>query len=106
MLKPVMNVEEVAQYLGFSAKKIYRLVEMNRIPASKVGRQYRFLKDVIDGWLEDKSILARPDWGQRLDLVLGGMRSRAARANVSPRDVEREIKQVRLENRERSSGGY
>jgi len=102
MLKPVMNVEEVAQYLGFSAKKIYRLVEMNMIPASKVGRQYRFLKDAIDGWLEDNSILARPDWDRRLDRVLGRMRTRAAKANVSAGDVRREIKQVRLEHRESS----
>lgn len=102
MLKSIMNIEEVADYLGFSTKKIYRLVETNKIPASKIGRQYRFLKDVVDDWLEDKNILVKPDWNQRLDRVLERMRKRASKANISAQDIEQEISKVRLEKRESS----
>jgi len=95
-----MNVEEVAQYLGFSIKKIYRLVETNRIPASKIGRQYRFLKEAIDDWLKDRNILAKPDWGQRLDRVLQNMQTKASKRAVSAKDIVQEIREVRSKNSE------
>ena len=98
MLKTIMDVEEIAEYLGFSAKKIYRLVETNKIPASKVGRQYRFMKEMIDCWLENKNILTTPNWGQRLDQVLARMRTRAL--GISAQEIEQEIKKARLEKRE------
>jgi excisionase family DNA binding protein len=56
MAKRIMDVGEVARYLGFSTKKIYRLAEDRKIPASRVGRQYRFVKKVIDEWLKDMSV--------------------------------------------------
>lgn len=46
-----MTVKEVAEYLGFSATKIYRLVESGEIPRVKVGGQYRFPRAIIDDWL-------------------------------------------------------
>lgn len=102
MLKAIMNIEEVAEYLGFSTKKIYRLVETNKIPASKIGRQYRFLKDVVDDWLEDKNILVRPDWGQRLDRALQKMRKRVSYENIRTQDIDREITETRSKKRENS----
>jgi excisionase family DNA binding protein len=29
---------------------------MKKIPASKIGRQYRFSKDIVDSWLRDRII--------------------------------------------------
>ena len=51
MQKNVMSVQETADYLGFSDAKVYKLIEAKKIPASRIGRQYRFLKDVLDMWL-------------------------------------------------------
>lgn len=99
MIKAIMDVEDVARYLGFSVKKIYRLVETNKIPASKVGRQYRFIKDVVDRWLKDSDILIRPDWDKRLDAVLNRMRAKASRKNIGAEDIAREINQVRSQRR-------
>ena len=56
MNKTIMDVGEIAKYLSFSTKKIYRLAEEHKIPAIRVGRQYRFVKLVIDEWLKEKSI--------------------------------------------------
>lgn len=100
MVKSIMNVEEVSNYLGFSVKKIYHLVETNKIPASRIGRQYRFVKAGIDDWLRDKNILGKPDWGQRLDLILGRMRAMASSSNITAKDIEREIRDVRAQKRE------
>ena len=56
MSEKIMDVGEIAKYLGFSTKKIYRLAEEGKIPASRVGRQYRFVKTLIDDWLQEMSL--------------------------------------------------
>ena len=57
MIREIMNVEEVAEYLGMGTAKIYQLVEKRQIPASKIGKQYRFPKRIIDAWLESNLIV-------------------------------------------------
>ncbi len=51
----LMTLEEVAGYLRVTKITIYRLLVRGRIPASKVGRQWRFDKTSIDEWLREKS---------------------------------------------------
>jgi len=48
----LMTVGEVADYLRVTEKTIYRLLEKGRIPATKVGRQWRFDIRLIDKWLQ------------------------------------------------------
>ena len=55
----LMTVEEVAAYLRVTKKTVYRLLERGSIPATKVGRQWRFDKGLIDEWLRPKSEWAR-----------------------------------------------
>lgn len=50
--KPIMNIREVAKYLGVSTMSIYRYVKQRKIPASRVGKFWRFRKEKIDAWLE------------------------------------------------------
>lgn len=95
MVKPIMNIKEVANYLNFSVKKLYRLVETRRIPASKVGRQYRFFRETITNWLKDQDIFLKPDWSARLDSILQKMRAQASKKKLRPQDIEREIKRAR-----------
>jgi len=59
MTKEIMDVREIAKYLGFGEKKIYQLIERGEIPVSKIGGQYRFLKKSIDQWLEGRQRLSR-----------------------------------------------
>ena len=50
-MSELMTLSEVAEYLRVTQKTIYRLLEQDRIPATKVGRQWRFKKKSIDEWL-------------------------------------------------------
>lgn len=50
------TLEEVASYLRVTKKTIYRLLENGGIPATKVGRQWRFDKASIDVWLRQGSV--------------------------------------------------
>ena len=51
-----MTVKDAADYLQLSKDQIYRLAQQGKIPASKVGRGWRFRKEKIDQWVEDQEI--------------------------------------------------
>ena len=48
----LLSTEEVLDYLNLNLKTVYRLVKAGKLPAVKVGRQWRFRKRDIDAWLE------------------------------------------------------
>ena len=50
-MSELMTLPELAQYLRFTRKTIYGLLKQGNIPAMKIGRKWRFDKDVIDSWL-------------------------------------------------------
>jgi len=55
-MSELMTVEELAAYLRVTKKTIYRLLRQGKIPAIKVGRQWRFEKARIDEWLHRSSV--------------------------------------------------
>ncbi|MBI4003690.1 MAG: helix-turn-helix domain-containing protein [Candidatus Omnitrophica bacterium] len=48
----IMTLREVAQYLGLHVMTVYKLTREGRVPAAKIGGQWRFKRDVLDDWLE------------------------------------------------------
>jgi excisionase family DNA binding protein len=46
-----LSVEEIAQHLGVSKESIYRWLERRKIPAHRVGRQWKFRATEVDGWV-------------------------------------------------------
>ena len=46
-----LTTEEVLEYLHVNLRTIYRLIKAGKIPAVRVGRQWRFRKRDIDAWL-------------------------------------------------------
>ncbi|MBI4369166.1 MAG: helix-turn-helix domain-containing protein [Elusimicrobia bacterium] len=55
----VMDIKELSGYLGLGKSKIYALISAKKIPASKIGRQYRFSRPLIDSWLQERVITDR-----------------------------------------------
>lgn len=49
-----LTTEEVLEYLQVNLRTVYRLIKAGKIPAVRVGRQWRFRKTDIDGWLESQ----------------------------------------------------
>jgi excisionase family DNA binding protein len=47
-----LTTEEVLEYLQVNLRTVYRLIKAGRIPAVRVGRQWRFRKTDLDAWLE------------------------------------------------------
>ena len=51
-----MDIKDLSDYLGLGKSKIYALIRHKKIPASRIGRQYRFSKEVVDQWLKERLI--------------------------------------------------
>jgi excisionase family DNA binding protein len=47
----LLTTKQVAQYLKIDKFTVYRLVAQRKLPAYKVGSQWRFNKKLIDKWL-------------------------------------------------------
>ena len=46
-----LTTEEVLEYLQINLRTVYRLIKAGKIPAIRVGRQWRFRKADLDEWL-------------------------------------------------------
>ena len=46
----IMTLEEVAAYLKVTPQTIYTWAQEKKIPAAKLGREWRFKKSIIDRW--------------------------------------------------------
>ncbi len=78
-----LTTEEVLEYLQVNLRTVYRLIKDGKIPAVRVGRQWRFRKRDIDAWLDSQ----RPRGSARAATITsaGTPPPRPAGANARPR---------------------
>jgi len=50
----ILTIDEVAQYLRLTPQTIYKWAQEKRIPAVKLGKEWRFRRSVIDKWFDDQ----------------------------------------------------
>ena len=48
----IMTVQDVARYLKLKPQTIYKWAQDGKIPAAKLGKEWRFRKSIIDKWLD------------------------------------------------------
>lgn len=53
--EPWLSVEEVADHLKISKESVYRWLEKGKIPAHRVGKQWRFKASEVDEWVKSGS---------------------------------------------------
>lgn len=51
MEKALLTASQVARYLRVDKFTVYRLVAQRKLPAFKVGNQWRFKRQMIEAWL-------------------------------------------------------
>jgi excisionase family DNA binding protein len=49
----IMTLEEVADYLRLKPQTIYSWAQEKKIPAAKLGKEWRFKKSIIDRWFNE-----------------------------------------------------
>jgi len=60
-MEELITIQQVANYLKVDRFTVYRLVTQKRIPAFKVGGQWRFKQEMIDSWLMRNSNMKNGD---------------------------------------------
>jgi len=51
-VQTLLTIDEVADFLRLSKDTVYRMVQSGKMPAAKVGTQWRFRRDEVESWLE------------------------------------------------------
>jgi len=57
----IMTVEDVARYLKLKPQTIYHWAQEGKIPAAKLGKEWRFRKSIIDRWIDEKISMSVQD---------------------------------------------
>ncbi len=55
MEETFLTTTEVLEYLQVNLRTVYRLIKAGKLPAVRVGRQWRFRKRDLDAWLESQA---------------------------------------------------
>lgn len=48
----ILTIEEVAAYLRLTPQTIYKWAQEKRIPAVKLGKEWRFRRSILDRWID------------------------------------------------------
>jgi excisionase family DNA binding protein len=49
----ILTIENLSSYLKIPKSTLYKLAQDGKLPGQKIGKDWRFRRDVIDRWLED-----------------------------------------------------
>jgi excisionase family DNA binding protein len=52
----ILTLEEVAEYLRLTPQTIYKWAQERRIPAVKLGKEWRFRRSILDRWLDEQMV--------------------------------------------------
>lgn len=85
-----LTTEEVLEHLQVNLRTVYRLIKSGRIPAVRVGRQWRFRKRDIEAWVETQRTRSGHRGQSRSPLPAG------QRARVLVVDDEEPIRELLL----------
>jgi excisionase family DNA binding protein len=58
-MEKLLTIEQIAEKLQISDTTLYKLARSGKIPAIKVGNQWRFKMEDIDRWLESQKVTNR-----------------------------------------------
>jgi excisionase family DNA binding protein len=50
----ILTIDEVAAYLRLTPQTIYKWAQEKRIPAVKLGKEWRFRRSIIDRWFDEQ----------------------------------------------------
>ena len=50
----IMTLEEVAAYLRLTPQTIYKWAQEGKIPAAKLGKEWRFRRSILDRWVDEQ----------------------------------------------------
>jgi len=55
----IMTVEEVAKFLKMKPQTVYKWAQEGRIPGTKLSKEWRFRRRILDEWLNTRITLSK-----------------------------------------------
>ncbi|MCA9413824.1 MAG: helix-turn-helix domain-containing protein [Candidatus Omnitrophica bacterium] len=55
----IMTVEEVARFLKMKPQTVYKWAQEGQIPGTKLGKEWRFRKSILDEWIDNSIALSK-----------------------------------------------
>lgn len=55
----VFTIDDLVVYLKLPKSTLYKLAQEGKVPGQKVGRHWRFHREMIDSWLKNQSGMER-----------------------------------------------
>lgn len=80
-----MTLEEVAQYLKVRPQTVYKWAQEEQIPGTKLGKEWRFRKTILDEWIDSSILLSKAGF----DLLLRSSQRTAQGKTWSAEELER-----------------
>jgi len=98
-----MTTREAAEYLKLHYMTVYKLTQQGRIPAFKIGRNWRFRKDLLDDWLAKRETAAEMSVllvnnDPEISKTLGEVVLRKGLNLVAVRSVEEALEELETDN--------
>ena len=59
MRNAYLSVDDVAQRFGVNSTTVYRLAQRGRLPAFKIGNQWRFSEEMLEAWVSEQTAAER-----------------------------------------------
>ena len=96
-MSSLLTTKEAAEYLRLNYMTVYKLAQRGRIPASKIGGNWRFKKDLLDSWLTEQATMVEgnvlvvdddPGVCELLNDVISGQRYKVVTVDSGERALE------------------
>lgn len=55
----IMTLEEVARYLKLKPQTVYKWAQEGQIPGTKLGKEWRFRRNILDEWIDASIVLSK-----------------------------------------------
>jgi len=86
----ILTVEDVARYLKMKPQTVYKWAQEGRIPGTKLCKEWRFRKSIIDEWIDTSIALSKSGF----DLMYQSSLLSAQRQGLKTEEIEELIKAV------------
>jgi excisionase family DNA binding protein len=90
MNEEIMTLEEVARYLKVKPQTIYKWAQEETIPGTKLGKEWRFRRSILDEWIDSSIVLSKGGF----DTVLRSSQASVQRLGLPREELERLIRQA------------
>ncbi|MGN6420550.1 MAG: helix-turn-helix transcriptional regulator [Pseudobacter sp.] len=58
-MENLLTIKQAGQKVGLSVSTLYKMVENKEIPFVKIGRNVRFRVDLLENWINNRTIQGR-----------------------------------------------